>query len=112
MYKNYIVSLSVAMLISCAANEPVPESRSVKLSMHSASDNCKFLGEVTGDQGGYFTAELTSDSNLIKGARNELRNNAYNLGANYVEIESQSNTHMEEGGMYSSTITGNAYACP
>ena len=112
MNTKYLSILSVLALISCAANEPLPGSESVLLSGNPAPEYCKFLGEVLGGQGSMLTGELTSNSNIVRGARNELRNEAHLLGANYVEIQGQTSSHSDEGIMYNSTIVGNAYVCP
>ncbi len=54
------------------------------LSKESAPEGCEFLDEVQGTQGNFWTAKFTSDANLIMGARNNLRNAALALRANYV----------------------------
>jgi len=74
-----------------------------------------FLGEVQGTQGNFWTADFTSDSKLINGARNELRNAAFALRADYVKIETESysdnTSDIALGGTYSAVIIGNAYHC-
>jgi hypothetical protein len=74
------------------------------------------MGEVQGSQGNFWTSEFTSDRNLLTGARNEMRNQALSLGANYVVVETQSHSHNTAGyslgGTYASVIIGNAYKCP
>ena len=74
------------------------------------------MGEVQGTQGNFWTSEFTSDRNLLTGARNEMRNQALLLRANYIEIVTQSHSHNTApyslGGTYSSVIIGNAYICP
>lgn len=40
-----------------------------------------------GSQGNWFTGDVTSNKNLVIGARNELRNEAYKLGANVVYVQ-------------------------
>jgi hypothetical protein len=85
------------------------------LSKEAAPEGCEFVGEVQGSQGNFWTAEFTSDAALINGARNELRNAAHALQANYVKIETESfssNTADNSlGGTYSAVVIGNAYKC-
>jgi len=93
----------------------MPGGETVLLSKEPAHAECVFLGEVQGTQGNLWTADLTSDSNLINGARNQVRNAAYELHADYVKIETESLSHNTSdhslGGTYSAVIIGNAYRC-
>lgn len=110
-----ILGLLAAALSGCAAAPAVPGSSSIILSREIAPAGCVWLGEVQGAQGNFWTAEFTSDANLIAGARNRLRAAAYDLGATYVRIESESfsqNTATGSlGGTYSAVVIGNAYRC-
>lgn len=109
------LALLAAVLSGCAAAPAVPGSRSIVLSKEIAPSGCIWLGEVQGSQGNFWTAEFTSDANLIAGARNRLRAAAYDLGATYVRIETESfsqNTATGSlGGTYSAVVIGNAYRC-
>ena len=107
--------LTAGLLAGCAAKQPMPGSNAVFLSKEPAPDDCVFLGEVQGSQGNFWTAEFTSDANLINGARNELRNAALAMNADYVKIETESFSHNTApeslGGTYSALVIGNAYRC-
>ncbi len=109
------VALLPVLLIGCAAKPLVPGGAAVILSKEPAPSGCQFLGEVQGSQGNFWTAEFTSDAKLIAGARNELRNAAYELQANYVKIEtesfSQNTADRSLGGTYSAVVIGNAFRC-
>lgn len=102
-------------LTGCAAKPLLPGGEAIVLSKEPASADCEYLGEVRGSQGNFWTAEFTSDANLIAGARNELRNAAHNLTANYVKIETESFSHNTAddslGGTYSAVVIGNAFRC-
>lgn len=106
---------SLLTLAGCAAKPLLPGGAGIVLSKEPAPASCRYLGEVRGTQGNFWTAEFTSDHDLVNGARNELRNSAFALGANYVKIESESfspNTGEDSlGGLYSVVIIGNAYDC-
>ena len=103
------------LLAGCAASPLLPGGDTILLSKEAAPEGCEFLGEVQGAQGNFWTAEFTSDAKLINGARNEVRNAAHALGADYVKIETESLSHNTAdhslGGTYSAVVIGNAYRC-
>lgn len=107
----------VTSLAGCAAT-PLrhPGASSIMVTRNPPPQACRFVGEVSGSQGNFLTANLTRDENLVEGARNELRDAAFELGANYVQIELENPSHNTAddslGGVYSSTVIGNAYVCP
>jgi len=107
--------LPFCLLAGCAASPLMPGGETVLLSKEPAHAECVFLGEVQGTQGDFWTADFTSDSNLINGARNQMRNAAYALHADYVKIETESLSHNTAdhslGGTYSVVVIGNAYRC-
>lgn len=110
------LTAAVCMLLAaCAATPASPGSQVVVLSKEPAAAACMFIAEVQGSQGNFWTAEFTSDADLIAGARNQLRNAAYDLGADYVKIETESfsqNTAAGSlGGTYAAVVIGNAYRC-
>lgn len=101
---------------ACAAKPLMPGADSVMVSKVPVHSSCEFVGEVSGSQGNFWTAEFTRDRDLVAGARNEARNTAHGMGANYVLIETESiseNTANDSlGGAYSVVLVGNAYRCP
>jgi len=108
--------LIVGALTGCtAAQLKSPQAAGVQVSRNAPPEDCRFVGEVLGSQGNSWTAEWTSDEDLIIGARNRLRDNAYALGANYVQIELENQSHNttlhSAGGVFSSVIIGNGYQC-
>ena len=114
---NKLITLIALFLLSACASKPViPGAERIFVSQQEPPPECVFVGEVQGSQGNFWTAEFTSDRNLLTGARNEMRNQALGLGANYVLIETQSQSHNTAdhslGGTFSSVIIGNAYKCP
>ena len=117
MWKRpFNVLLPLCLLIGCAADPIQPGGDDILLSKEAAPDGCEYLDEVQGSQGNFWTANFTSDTNLIMGARNNLRNAALALRANYVKIETESFSHNTSddslGGTYSAVVIGNAYRCP
>jgi hypothetical protein len=86
--KILAVFISIAFLSGCAANAVRLEASSVEIVNEVPNkDRCKFLGEIYGSQDNWFTGDLTSNKNLVIGARNELRNEAHALGGNVVYIQ-------------------------
>jgi len=110
--------LSIPVLVSGCAAAPLvsPDASHILVTRNAPAEECMFVGEVLGSQGNFWSAEFTSDEDLVRGARNRMRDEAYNLGANFVQIEmenqSQNTADQSLGGVYSSVIIGNAYVCP
>lgn len=114
--KAVLISCFAIFLTACAAKQASPGAEKIYVSDHPPPPACRFAGEVRGSQGNFWTSDFTSDRNLLVGARNELRNQALSLGANYVMIETQSHSHNTAryslGGTYASVVIGNAFVCP
>ena len=115
MYRLIMIT-SLAYLSACASKPVYPGAETIFVSRNMPAKTCQFLGEVQGSQGNFWTAEFTSDRNILSGARNEMRNQALSLGANYVRLETESNSHNTGGhslgGTFASVVIGNAYFCP
>lgn len=106
------------LLSSCSAVKVKPGAERILVSRNPVPEGCKFLGTVVGSQGNSFTGGWTSNKNLSEGAMNAMKNNAFDLGANYVQIETDraGNTISGDAGAFSGqqtdvTMTGNAYQC-
>ena len=107
---SVLVFISV---VGCSAQVVRPEARSVEI-VNEAPDKtkCKFVGEVVGSQGNWVTGDFTSNENLVVGARNELRNKAYELGGNIVYMQDMKNTNAWGSlGTTNTTAIGKAYRC-
>lgn len=112
MHKN-ITFLFGLLLIGCSATQINPQARSVEIVNEPPNKSkYKFLGEIAGSQGNWFTGDFTSNENLVIGARNELRNKAHELGANIVYIQDMKNTNAWGSlGTTNTTAIGKAYKC-
>ena len=66
---------------------------------------CEDLGEVIGSEGSWYSYLLFSNTQLIQGAVNNIKNNAYETGANVVIV----NKMVEF--LTSITMLGQAYDC-
>jgi hypothetical protein len=111
-----IIIGSIALVVGCVSKPIVQGAEKIFVSDASPPAGCRFVGEVQGSQGNFWTAQFTSDRNILTGARNEMRNQALSLGANYVVVETESNSHNTShdalGGTFASVVFGNAYKCP
>ena len=126
MFKKVTTTILISSIITLAGCSAIPlkkQAGSVLVSTHTPSKDCKFLGQVDGQQGNFFTGDFTSNENLENGAMNDLRNQALDLGANYVSLitdrasSTVSGYGSEYGGGMSGDqtgvyISGNAYKCP
>lgn len=108
----------LAATVGCAANSLKPGAERVRL-MQNEPKGCKYLGEATGDQGGAFTGAWTSNTNMETGARNELKNKAFDMGGNVVVLLTNRAGQTGSGSMWNSSsqqtnvvITGTVFNCP
>lgn len=118
MKKQLISCITLVLLSSCAAKELNPAANKVHVSHSKPSGHCEYLGNVTGDQGNFLTGGYTSNRNLELGAINDLKNQAYAMGATHVELltnrAGQSGSSHNGNGSFSQTtavLVGNAYRC-
>lgn len=107
----YLVAI-VLMVCACSAINVQRGAELVRVTNREPDRECKFLGDVTGSQGNRFTGGFTSDANLETGARNDLKNKAFELGGNVVYVliqrESQTGNSRDRKNV---TISGNVYRC-
>ena len=110
-------------LAGCAAIPLEPQANRIIASPNPAPQKCKYLGQVVGNQGNFFTGGYTSNQHLEEGAMNNMKNKAIKLGANYIQLittragntGSMSGFNGQNSGSLAQTnITnvGNAYICP
>lgn len=115
-----IATATFAILMAgCAAIPMDPQAARIISSPNPAPKSCKYVGQVVGNQGNFFTGNYTSNKNLEEGAMNDMRNKASKLGANYIQLITTragntgslngSNGHMSQTNI---TNLGNAYICP
>ena len=96
-----------------------PDAAKIRITHVEPGKECKFLGDVTGNQGNFFTGAYTSNSNLETGARNDIKNKAAAMGGNVVAIITQragqtiGGNGLGAGGTQTNvTLSGNVYLCP
>jgi hypothetical protein len=107
----YLVAV-VLMLCACSAINVKRGAELVRVTNREPGRECKFLGDVTGSQGNRFTGGFTSDADLETGARNDLKNKAFDIGGNVVYLliqrDSQTGDVRERKNV---TLSGNVW-CP
>lgn len=123
MRKLSLVIAAVALINGCASIKLDPQAQRIVVSPNKPPQGCKYLGQVVGNQGNFFTGNWTSNRNLEEGAMNSLKNEAGKMGANYVQLITNragvtGSVHGSDGyisgGSAQTNVTdlGNAYACP
>ena len=127
MKKLFSVSALVVIMSGCASIPADPQASRVIAAPDKAPNGCKYVGQVVGNQGNFFTGGFTSNRNLEEGAMNDLKNQAIKLGANYIQIiTNRAGMTGSMGGSFSGgagsmggrseqtnvTNMGNAYRCP
>lgn len=115
--KKSAIILTAIWLGGCAATSVTSAGQKVLVSnSRHIPKKCRYLGEVNGSQGNFFTGNYTSDSHLDEGALNKMRNRAAEMGANYVQIITNRAGQFNSGGNgvgdSTATVIGNAYSCP
>ncbi len=117
-----VATISI-FLSGCAAIPLEPQAHRIIASPNPAPKSCKYVGQIVGNQGNFFTGGYTSNSHLEEGAMNDMKNKANRLGANYIQLITNraGNTGSMSGvnGSFSGhseqtnvTNVGNAYRCP
>lgn len=104
--------LPAVLLAACSATSTTRQGNAVELGTEKPADNCKPLGDAVGSQGNWLTGDYTSNKNLLIGARNDLRNQAADMGGNYVWVQNSANTNAwGSAGTTNTTVLGVVYRC-
>jgi hypothetical protein len=115
--------LIIIISVSCAAKALRPGAERIIVSNTPPPQGCKFMGTIVGNQGGAFSGPWTSNKNLAQGAINDMRNKAFDMGANYLQLLAHTTGVTASGNIYDGsgsssahqtdvTQTGSAYSCP
>lgn len=103
------ISVSVG---ACPAIGVKGNAANVVLANSQPDTDSRHIGEAMGSQGNWWTGDYTSNAKLMKGARNDLGNQAVAMGGDYVWVQNQSNAHAHGSlGTDNTTVVGNVYAC-
>jgi hypothetical protein len=106
-----VIFVVSSLVLSGCATQTTSQGSAVELSTEKPQ-GCRYIGEAVGSQGNSLTGDFTKDSNLIQGARNDIRNNAGAMGGNYVHVQAANNSSAFGSlGTTNSTVIGNVYFC-
>ena len=114
LLKIYTTIFLVILIASCSnLAKKNPDNKSVRmihkyeLNIRNTGDtpDCRYLGEVIGSEGHWYTYLFISNKKLVQGAINDLHNNANAIGANIVYISDNIDFTT------SVTFYGQAYDC-
>ena len=83
-------------LSGCASRSVLPDSKEVEVSREAADKDCRELGKITGT--------TAAANGTREQALEDLKTEAANKGANYVQVKEYSS--------YGTSVTGIAYECP
>ena len=107
---------SFVVLAGCSVTPLQTGAEGVRVTNTEPASECKFLGDITGNEGNAFTGSFTSNENLETGARNDLKNKAAALGGNVVVLitqrAGQTGSGDTGGAQTNVTLSGNVYRCP
>lgn len=117
--KLMLAMLFTSTLAACSSITIQPDATGVRLTHNEPSEECRFLGDITGSQGDFLSGAFTSNADLETGARNDLKNKAKQLGGDTVYLLTQ---RAGQTGSYDSefggstqqtnvTLSGNVYQC-
>lgn len=109
MNKKWILLFYISLLLGCTTPTKTlqPEASNVHIRIDNAYrfEYCEWKGEVTGNEGHWYSYLFYPNDIMIKGALNELKSNAYKLGANTVFLFNPLDFNT------SVTFVGTAYQC-
>ena len=105
------LALLTPLITACKTSDLTPAGAEVTASRNAAPPGCEPVGYLTGKGGGTFGGGLVSNEDLIEYALNDLRNQAAERGANFIQHDPPG-LGSGDGTTTSVTITGTAYKCP
>lgn len=112
MNKLLLLAPITLSLVGCSANSLTNQGQHVVILKNLPSQyQCTYKGEIAGSQGNWLTGYWTPNKNIALGARNDLRNEAAELGANVVIISETLNATDDSLELKNITHIGRAYLC-
>jgi len=106
-FMSFIVSSCTSIVPKNPDNKPVRliQKNELNIILYDKTPDCRYLGEIIGSEGHWYTYLFISNKNLLQGALNDLYNQANTKGANVVFIS--------DNVSFSTSVTfyGQAYSC-
>jgi hypothetical protein len=121
MIKHVLGSLiTISLLMGCYRTHLEQEAKTIIISRDAPPCCCKFVRDLVAHEGILFNAYLAPVRQLEIGAMNHLRNQAYELDANYVYLLTPRPNYINLlnaswftlPGKHDITYFGQAYRCP
>lgn len=119
-----ISTIFLALLLAgCAVAPPMlPGAEKVRVTSEPVPKNCRNIGRVTADDTNGVTQSYTSHEHLIEDETNNLKDQAFAIGANTVQITQHETTYTQNYSEKPKVIlptqvdqhqlSGEAYFCP
>ncbi len=114
---NVLLGLSVAaaLLAGCSStsNTLSPAGERVSFTDQQPAKSCQLLGNVTGEQSNWFSGAGGGESSSLRGAANDLRNRAAEMGGNVIYgATSPTQNIWSSFAPLDSKMSGQVYKCP
>ncbi|PHM72059.1 DUF4156 domain-containing protein [Xenorhabdus sp. KJ12.1] len=110
---KFLLGASVLLLAGCTTNNQLTSAGSgVRFVDTQPGNECQRLGEVTGTQSNWLNG-VGSESSSMRGAANDLRNKAAEMGGNVIYgVNSPSEGLLNSFIPLDSKMVGQVYKCP
>lgn len=105
---------AAALLAGCStSNELSSSGQSVRFVEEKPGAECQLLGTATGEQSNWLSGQHGEEGGSMRGAANELRNNAAAMGGNVLYgVSSPSQNLLSSFVPTASKMVGQVYKCP
>jgi hypothetical protein len=116
MHVKYLAGIvgATLLLAGCSAgNELSSGGQNVRFVEDKPAANCQYLGTATGKQSNWLSGQHGEEGGSMRGAANDLRNQAAQMGGNVLfSVSSPTQGFMSSFVPTASEMTGQVYKCP
>jgi len=111
-FLKYIAPLFILMINSCAIDLKEGADIVQLIYVQPTKEACQFIGQTSASDGGMVSGDFMSDADIHKGAANQMKNKAYEMGGNLVYIHQQFNENAKlTSTKTKQTMMGFVYRC-
>ncbi len=113
--KSAATVLFAVVLAGCSStgNQLTVEGQRVRFVDTPPSADCKLLGKATGVQSNWLTAQQPEGGNALRGAANNLRNQAAMMGGNVIyDVSTPAMSLVSNFIPVSTKMSGQVFRCP
>ena len=102
------------LLAGCSSsNQLTASGQSVRFVEDKPGSECRLIGTATGEQSNWLSGQQGEEGGSMRGAANDLRNKAAQMGGNVIYgVSSPSQTLLSSFVPTSSKMVGQVYQCP